>query len=366
MRFKVRFMKVHLYRIAVVAFIWIVSGCTSKSLLFPSYMQPSLLYLNDQPHSRLYVEVDTVEGVEVPEKWLDELKVFLSKYCNKPDGIEIVRDEPFPLLWVYGMPIGLANILCLDGPPKTGPQPAYLHIFFYDNHVGLKIEKTIPHIRGYCPSVIFFNVSSFKNSDGKEEEYVLMHNVGHILGLCQNRKHGNGYHCDHQTCLMTKKPGSHLELHGSGVENLLCADCRKDLETLKTQNSDPNLVFKGPFLIRREDGYSVASLPYCDMIMSTSEEAKLYWPAFLLFLKRFTGTEGIMSASFIKGTRYRQWDIRWHIRGFWDPSYFKDNSSKSAMEGVMAFLEKATHDPCPHVKKYATAVLKKLKKEQKK
>ncbi|MBN2313822.1 MAG: hypothetical protein JXM79_07820 [Sedimentisphaerales bacterium] len=369
MRLKVGFTKVHLYRIAVAALVWMVSGCAPKSLLFPSYMQPSLLYLKDQPHSRLYVEVDTVEGVEVPDQWLDELKAFLGKHCSKLDGIKIIKDAPIPLLFVKGMPIGAANLLCLDGPPVIGFQPVYLHIFFYDNHVGLKAEKSTPHIFGFCPSGIFFNVSSFKNSSDKEEELALMHQVGHILGLCQNRKHGDGHHCDHQACLMTKNPGYHLESasqQGSGVENLLCADCRKDLETLKTQTPDPNLVFKGPFLIRREEGYSVASLPYCDMIMSSSEEMKLYWPAFLLSLKREACFDAQISGVIIESARDRQWDLRWHTRGFWDPLYFKDKSSKSAIEGVTAFLEKATHDPCPHVKEYAIIALKQLKKEQKK
>ena len=79
--------------IMTVLLIWIVSGCGSKSAKLPAYMRPELLYLKERPYSRLYVEVDTVEGVEVPEKWLDTLKGFLSTHCSKPDGIEIIRDE---------------------------------------------------------------------------------------------------------------------------------------------------------------------------------------------------------------------------------------------------------------------------------
>ena len=131
MRLKARIVKVLLYRITVVALVWIVAGCGPKSGKLPTYMRSELLYLNNQPYSRLYVEVDAVEGVEVPDQWLDELKALLGKYCSKPEGIEIARDPPIPLSEVKGMPIGAASILCLDGPdPNRGPQPAYLHVFF--------------------------------------------------------------------------------------------------------------------------------------------------------------------------------------------------------------------------------------------
>lgn len=42
-------------------------GCASGPA-YPQYMRPGLLYLKDQPYRRLYVEVDMVEGAEVPQK----------------------------------------------------------------------------------------------------------------------------------------------------------------------------------------------------------------------------------------------------------------------------------------------------------
>ena len=117
--------RVLLYRIAVVASAWMVSGCGPKSGKLPTYMQPELLYLNDQPYSRLYVEVDSVEGVEVPEQLLDDLRAFLSKHCSKPDGIEIVRDKPIPLSEIKDVPMGPASVLYLDGPdPNSSSQLA--------------------------------------------------------------------------------------------------------------------------------------------------------------------------------------------------------------------------------------------------
>jgi hypothetical protein len=93
----------------------IIPGCGPKAT-FPKYMQPELLYLKNQPYSQIYVEVDSVEGVEVPDEWLNVLKEFLAKHCSKPDGIKIVRDEPIPFDEIKDMPIGPASIFYTDGP----------------------------------------------------------------------------------------------------------------------------------------------------------------------------------------------------------------------------------------------------------
>ena len=42
-----------------------LDGC-GRSQAYPTYMNPGLLYLKDQPYRKLYVEVDMVEGADVP------------------------------------------------------------------------------------------------------------------------------------------------------------------------------------------------------------------------------------------------------------------------------------------------------------
>src|ERR1051326_7904318 len=59
----------------------------------PESWEPHLLYLLPSPHSRLYVEVDAVEGCVPNEAELRKLQNFLSVYCNKPGGIEIRSEE---------------------------------------------------------------------------------------------------------------------------------------------------------------------------------------------------------------------------------------------------------------------------------
>jgi hypothetical protein len=238
-------MKLRLTIVAVVL-IWIVSGCGSKSAKLPTYIRPELLYLNEQPYSRLYIEVDTVEGVEVPEKWLDTLEEFLSTHCSKPDGIEIVRDEPIPFDDIKDMPIGPASILCLDGPdPNSGPQPAYLHVFFYDKDKIFKKTRKEPHVISICPSTIFYNVDCGYRLD-KMIKLTLPHEAGHVLGLCKNTTHGDGAHCMNKKCLMRpgpdRLPSLGLLLFGLPLKSDLCNDCLSDLEEYKSESADPNIT----------------------------------------------------------------------------------------------------------------------------
>lgn len=141
----------------------IILGCGSKAA-FPQYMRPELLYLKAQPYSNLYVEVDSVEGVEVPDEWLNVLKEFFATHCSKPDGIKIVVDEPIAFDDIKDMPIGPASMLCIDDPdPNSGSQPAYLHVLFYDKDKIFKKTTKTPYVFSAGPSTIFYNTDYVKS-----------------------------------------------------------------------------------------------------------------------------------------------------------------------------------------------------------
>jgi hypothetical protein len=262
------------------------------------------------------------------------------------------------------LPIGAASILCLDGPdPDSGPQPAYFHIFFFDRNVGLKAEKGPPHVVSFCPCGILFNISYFRISKGKAEEFALKHELGHVLGLCKNPRHGDGTHCRNQGCLMYKTPGFLPELgllFGSRIKKELCADCQKDLEMLKSEDADPKLAFKGPFLIRQEEGYCVASLPYCDFIIPASAKNTFDWPKFLSFLKDKIRDERKVASKKEQKSKKQLW----FVRGFWDGSFDKEISWANVPEHVVTLFNKAADDPCPLVKNYASSVLEQLEQQQ--
>jgi hypothetical protein len=55
--------------------------------------QPQRLYLNRSPYPSLYVEVAAVAGTESSDAVIEQLRQFLTRYCDKPGGIRIVRDN---------------------------------------------------------------------------------------------------------------------------------------------------------------------------------------------------------------------------------------------------------------------------------
>ena len=341
-----------------VLLIWIVSGCGSKSAKLPAYMRPELLYLKERPYSRLYVEVDTVEGVEVPEKWLDTLKGFLSTHCSKPDGIEIIRDEPVPFDDIKDMPIGPASILCMDGPdPNSGPQPAYLHVFFYAKDKIFKKTKENPYVYSLCPSNIFYNVDYGYRLD-KMIKLTLPHEAGHLLGLCKNTTHGDGAHCTNKKCLMRPGPDSlpslGLLLFGLPLKSDLCDNCLSDLEAYKSESPDPNLTFDGPFLIRREGKYSVASVPYFNILFPSFLDKNFDWQKILSFQK-----ESIRKTDF---GQYWKKKGMFSCNGLYIPE--SKDGSNSDMNLCMDILTKATKDPNPEIRDFAAQKLNKLKQEQ--
>jgi hypothetical protein len=221
-----------------------------------------------------------------------------------------------------------------------------------------------------CPSGLFFNMSFSKISDDKKGADALKQTLGLVLGLCRNAKREEiALYCENQSCLMSKSPGFLPEfglLHGSGVENLLCADCRKDLEALKSKESDPKLSFEGPFLIRREDGYSVASLPFCDIVIPTPVENTFDWEDLLSFVKVMARRDIEAAVNIIEKERKRRHYIDWYLRGFWFGPCYSEAPSLSPTNYAFDLLKKVADDPSQPVKRHAKSLLKKLEKEQKK
>src|SRR6266566_6501933 len=99
----------------------------------PESQKTHLLYLLPSPHSRLYVEVDAVEGCEPKDIALQKLKEFLSAHCDKPGGIEVVRSDVIPKEAARGIsPRALARKY-INGLDKTNASsPAFMYVLYYN------------------------------------------------------------------------------------------------------------------------------------------------------------------------------------------------------------------------------------------
>jgi hypothetical protein len=252
--------------------------------------QPQLLYLNRSPCPSLYVEVAAVAGTEPSEAVLDQLRRFLTQYCDKPGGIRVVRDNLIPRSEARGLSHDALAYRYLQGPPAnlTNPAPAFIYILYYDSalcqrpgagprgpthkHLSLQYDfgwvNTIPphaHLLPFPGAAFIDRRFLIKHCPRSLEGLLLMHEAGHLLGLVQNETHGFNNHCTNRLCLMRPKllidlPRA-LFSRQKTLQTNLCEMCQADLLKGRTAAAPTNLLFLGPVLVRAEAGYFVATLP---------------------------------------------------------------------------------------------------------
>src|SRR6267142_1138702 len=269
-----------------------LTGCATakapRSQSFPeavkltSFWQPQLLYILPSPHSRLYIEVDAVEGCQPSDAALNKLRDFLTTYCNKPDGIEIVRGEVIPVGTARGIPLRALARKFMNGPPEgtSKSPPAYLYVLYYDPTLCNKpaladTEHSVattprhkpamrkPHVDFLpYPPVMYINP---RYGPKNVQNELLIHEAGHELGLAGRATNAFAYHCLDKKCLMNWTLRYHI---GRGIlgmdpinQHQLCPLCIAQLTENAKQSSPANLRFVGPVLVRSETVYYVLSLP---------------------------------------------------------------------------------------------------------
>jgi hypothetical protein len=243
--------------------------------IIPSFWQPYLLYLAASPHPRLYVEMDVVDECAPSEATVQKFRDFITAYCHKPDGIEIVRGAVIPRNAARGVaPEALARKY-MKGPPNSGTAPpAFMCVLFYDS--SLSDEPALPATsrpdakpapRPHPPArnprtdilpypIIYMNMRYGPKLFRAGE---LVHEAGHMLGLAHRTNYAAGFHCLGATCLMNKTV--HLSREFLGLQKKICQRCVAELVADAKQPPPSNLRFVGPVLVRSETGYQVLSLP---------------------------------------------------------------------------------------------------------
>jgi len=248
-----------------------------------SFWQPQLLYILSWPYPRLYVEVDAVEGCQPSDATLNKLRDFLTTYCHKPDGIEIVRGDVIPAATARGIPLRALARKFINGPPDSNnPAPAaYLYVLYYDPALCDKPAtagahqtsvSTTPHLqpaprKPHVDSLPYPPVMYINPRYGRRvvQNDLLIHEAGHELGLAGRSTYAADYHCLDQNCLMNSTIVYHLGRYLLGMDPIkqhqLCARCVAQLTESAKQSPPSNLRFVGPVLVRSEIGYHVLSLP---------------------------------------------------------------------------------------------------------
>lgn len=229
-----------------------------------TFWQPWLLNSADSPYRKLVVEVDAVRGAEPPQIWLDELAAMLRQQCNKPDGVRVVRGQTIPAAEAASSSISAMALRYLDGPPAGA---AFIYVLYYNSGMNPALKTANPHAVVFpYPCAIFidrnYNQAGFGDVLGG---VILRHEVGHLLGAARDPSHGDGAHCRNQDCLMNPVFNYIPELAAIGEaptpQTQFCGDCLADMARWRASPAPANLRFRGPFLARREAGYTVMTLP---------------------------------------------------------------------------------------------------------
>jgi len=222
------------------------------------YERSASLYLLPTTSQKLLIEVDVVEGCEPRQIMLDNLEEFLRRYTSKE--IQWRRKPPIPRADAAGVPPTALAVRHMQGLDEgADADERYLYILFCEEgNTGYAAW-----VHNFYPCAIFVNMTKpwWQLEDARD--HLLKHEAGHVLGLCLNIESSGREvsHCRNKCLMQPGFSGSILRYVKGMPTTELCDDCRQKIAALKAQEISPKMEFKGPFLVRYEEQYRVATLP---------------------------------------------------------------------------------------------------------
>lgn len=232
------------------------------------FWQPHLLLTSDQRYRRLEIEIDHVDGAGPTAEELKAITEFFETHCRKPDGVRVRVDAAIPRERARGFGRKALAELHLDGPERT--DVAFAYFLFFDSRLAGTPKAEPITTRVPFPAAVFLDrryLDAWSRFPGTGDlaRRIILHEAGHILGLCANQTHSDGIHCTNSPCLMNVRldirplrlllPGPVL------LQSEFCSACRADLQATMAQPPADNLRFLGPYCVRSEVGYHVVSSP---------------------------------------------------------------------------------------------------------
>ena len=170
--------------------------------------------LSDERYTSLRIEVQFVPGFEPDKQALNNLQVFLEKYLKKPQGIFIETKEIAPLLDTVLMREDLVAFERTSRTVYTKKKELGIYLLYtngtYVNPkiLGLAYQNTSAVIIG---QLIQSRSGKIGQPDRtKLETTVLLHEMGHLLGLINkgsamisdHQDDNHESHCSNKDCLM--------------------------------------------------------------------------------------------------------------------------------------------------------------------
>ncbi len=225
-----------------------------------------LLLTHRDPYSKLWVEVDMVEGAEPDPADLAALEQFLIRSCDKPGGVVIHVDDRIPreeAASTYSRSLALRY---LDGPVES--DQAFLYYLFYDSAISGEPESEPVCTILPFPGAVFVDhqfVVPQRHRPAQFRRRALQHEAAHALGLATNPSHSAGGHCLVEDCLMNAKLVFQYRRFLLGKDPIaqkeLCGECLADLAVSRSVRVGSELFYHDGYYVRSESNYHVLCLP---------------------------------------------------------------------------------------------------------
>ena len=230
-------MRIHL---AIAALLATGCGVFRRSAAGPATTPRRPAALVDAGAPRLLIEIDYVVDCAPKAAGLELLKERLELYLDKPGGIEIVLDEELPADAWDGTNRTIGRLIRKHASPPTDGS-AYIYTISGPSY---KTFRGMSYQPGSFRGVDFPVMALFKDkipgilwvSRARQEGAVLLHEVGHLVGLVTNDAHRDGGHCTNGWCLMYTGVDWRSALiyaipalFAGQIPTKFCKDCRQDL-----------------------------------------------------------------------------------------------------------------------------------------
>jgi hypothetical protein len=180
-------------------------------------------YVRAAPFPRLVLELDHTEGRAPREEVVERLLADLEEILDKPDGIALVHDGILPVrgddhVWDFA---ALQALATEHFDLEVAPGTLKIHVLFLDGRY--ENENVLGVAWGNRTAVVFrdrveslcqqrLDIVSREAACRHGEHGVLLHEIGHVLGLVNNglEMHADheepdpdrARHCEHDDCVM--------------------------------------------------------------------------------------------------------------------------------------------------------------------
>lgn len=178
------------------------------------------LFATSVPYTRLILEVDAVEGY-APSDIDAELIKYLSGLVDKPDGIQVVRDQTIPSrgadhIWTFDE---MNTLFAEQTSVLLQPNEVRIHVVFLDGTYEDDADGRMTLGLSWSTNVAMFEAKILASCQrpvlqgrlcGFTETAIWLHEIGHVLGLVDNgapltSDHldaEHSHHCTNPDCLM--------------------------------------------------------------------------------------------------------------------------------------------------------------------